>query len=744
MIRNENQNIILKGEFALERENIRVNLDGKMSTTKHPEVFGSKNLNKYIKADFAESQIELITPICDSVNEVYNFLENLQKVVALNIENEYLWPQSNPPILPENPDEILVAQYGNEDTIYREYLAKKYGSKRSTFSGIHFNFSFPEDTLAFLCKKLNIHIDKSYNIYMKTLKYLTKYNWLFIYLTGASPVFHESFKSDNDEIKETKFHSFRNSNYGYKNLKNFILNYNSIEEYNNSIEKLIKCGEIDRASELYVPIRIKNSYRLDKKDKSKYYLELRFIDLNPLYKVGVNKEDLEMLHLLIIYFALCNDFDFTEEMQERAYYNIGQVAAYGKTKIINDKGNYVNMEDEALILIDNLKKCSDIGNNYNYTLKSMIEKIKDITITYSFLISQEIEEKGYINYHMNKAKNYLQKDTDTEFRLEGYDDLELSTQCLLQSILKKGLSFKVLDRLQNFIYVEHEGKVEYIKEATKTSVDNYSTILVMENKHITKFVLDKNKVKTPKGVALQSLEEGIIYYDKIKDTNIVVKPNNTNFGKGITILKSIYNFENYKVALERAFKEDNVVLVEEFMEGNEYRFLVIGDKIEAILHRRAANVVGDGKSTIKELIEIKNNNPLRSIGYTTPLEKIIAGEIELEFLQKQGLDFESIPNKDERIFLRQNSNISTGGDSIDFTDNVHFSYSQIALDAAKCVGAKLCGVDMIIRDTNIEAKDNYCIIELNFNPAIQMHCFPYSGTKRKIGDKILSLLFNLE
>jgi len=265
----------------------------------------------------------------------------------------------------------------------------------------------------------------------------------------------------------------------------------------------------------------------------------------------------------------------------------------------------------------------------------------------------------------------------------------------------------------------------------------------MENKHITKFVLDKNNVKTPKGIVVESIEDGIAKFHKFKENKLVIKPNNTNFGKGITILNSAYKFEDYKTALKRAFEEDNVVLIEEFIEGKEYRFLVIGDEVEAVLHRRAANVVGDGFSTIKELIEKKNSSPLRSVGHKTPLEKIRIGDIELEYLQKQGLNFNSIPKIDERIFLRQNSNISTGGDSIDFTDNIHKSYNEIAINAAKCVGAKICGVDMIIKNTNEEALNNYCIIELNFNPAIQMHCYPYIGTKRKIGDKILKLLFNL-
>ena len=112
------------------------------------------------------------------------------------------------------------------------------------------------------------------------------------------------------------------------------------------------------------------------------------------------------------------------------------------------------------------------------------------------------------------------------------------------------------------------------------------------------------------------------------------------------------------------------------------------------------------------------------------------------FLKEQGLDFNYIPKKGEIIYLRENSNISTGGDSIDFTDDIHESYKKIAIEAAKSVNAKITGVDMMIQDINKEACENgYGIIEINFNPAIHIHCYPYKGLNRKVGEKVLNLLF---
>ena len=181
------------------------------------------------------------------------------------------------------------------------------------------------------------------------------------------------------------------------------------------------------------------------------------------------------------------------------------------------------------------------------------------------------------------------------------------------------------------------------------------------------------------------------------------------------------------------------MLIEEFAKGKEYRFLVIGDEVAGILHRVPANVTGDGKKTIRELVAIKNEDSLRGKGYKTPLEKINLDDSSLLFLKQSGLDFDYVPNENETVYLRENSNISTGGDSIDYTDDVPQRFKDIAVASAKAVGAKFCGVDMMLEDYRDE-KSPYAIIELNFNPAIHIHSYPYKGVERHIAEKVLKVL----
>ncbi len=369
----------------------------------------------------------------------------------------------------------------------------------------------------------------------------------------------------------------------------------------------------------------------------------------------------------------------------------------------------------------------------------MIERAKDSKLTYAYKLADAVKKKGYIDAHLELSKKYKEDSYKNRFKLQGFEDLELSTQILMKESIKRGIKTEVIDRSENFICLKKDNKTEYVRQATKTSKDTYISVLIMENKSVTKKVLRDNNIKVPDGIEVCSIEEGInaaLFYE---NKPIVIKPKSTNFGTGISIFSEGTSKERIIEALKIAFKYDNTVLLEEFIKGKEYRFLVIDDKVEGILHRVPANVVGDGEKTIRELTEIKNKDPLRGYHYVTPLEKINLDENAELFLKVQKKTFDYVPVKDEVVYLRENSNISTGGDSIDYTDKIPEKFKNIAVQCAKAVNAKICGVDMMLEDY-MDENTQYGIIELNFNPAIHIHCYPYKGTERKIGEDVLKLL----
>ncbi|PJZ40384.1 bifunctional glutamate--cysteine ligase/glutathione synthetase [Leptospira kmetyi] len=325
------------------------------------------------------------------------------------------------------------------------------------------------------------------------------------------------------------------------------------------------------------------------------------------------------------------------------------------------------------------------------------------------------------------------------FILKDFEDLEISTQIVIRDALNRGLEVEVLDRKNHFLRLkDSKGNVQYVKEASKTAIDSYMSFLVMENKTISKIVMYESGLDVPPGDSFAEADAAFSFWQKNSDRKMVVKPVTTNFGIGITILAPRASEEDAKKAIKIAFNHSESVIVEEFAEGNEYRFLVIGNESIAVCNRIPANVTGDGIHTIEELVSIKNEDPRRGVGHVTPLEKIQLADTELDVLHQSGFRKDSIPSKDQKVFLRKNSNISTGGDSLDVTDLAHPYYKELAVKAAASVGAKICGVDIILKD--LEKKGDYRILELNFNPVLYIHNYPYEGKNRDVGNKILDLL----
>lgn len=322
-----------------------------------------------------------------------------------------------------------------------------------------------------------------------------------------------------------------------------------------------------------------------------------------------------------------------------------------------------------------------------------------------------------------------------------YERLELSTQILINESLKRGVEVEVLDWDENFIRLKKGSKLEYIKQATKTSLDSYVVPLIMENKELTKLILEEHDINVPLSETVKNTDEALAKYPDLSGDDIVIKPKSANFGEGVSIIKGLKSENDFTDAISEAFKYDSYVLIEEFVPGDEYRFLVMADEVVAVMHRVPANVVGDGVSNIKELVSKKNEDPRRGKGHITPLEKIEIDTIVEKNLASQKKDVNYVPMDGEVVYLRENSNISTGGDSIDFTDDIHPEYKKIALTSSKVIGATICGVDIIIQDVNAEPdKSNYSVIELNFNPVIYPHDFPYQGQNRHVGEKVLDLL----
>lgn len=321
--------------------------------------------------------------------------------------------------------------------------------------------------------------------------------------------------------------------------------------------------------------------------------------------------------------------------------------------------------------------------------------------------------------------------------LRGYEHFEATTQIIIAEILRRKLPFEIIDANNNLIVVTHNSKEYIIHEGTISDANSLIAYWISNDKWMTRQFLKRNGISHARGVLL----EHDYTPDMLEQVRfpLVVKPVNTDHG--IAVSTNIQTREELTTAIATAFSYARKVIVEEYFPGREYRFLVIDDQVRAIACRVPANVTGDGRHTIRELIDKKNEG--RGTDYTHPLLKIIIDTEVLRHLNALSLSTETILAAGEQVFLRQNSNLSTGGDSIDITDEMPAFYRNVAVKAAQSAGLKIAGIDIIIKDLKtVPGPDNYIVVELNAPAMLSMHDFPYVGKNRHVERYVLDSILN--
>ena len=385
---------IKQAEFGIERESLRINADGTLAQTPHPF-----EEHKNIDRDFCENQVEIIGDVFNDPQNLYDQLIKLQKYInsKLKENNEYLWPFSNPPKI-SGEDEIPVAEYKGSlqnKSVYRHYLAQKYGKIKMLFSGIHLNFSFSDQFMRAASEQSGERdfIKFKNNIYLKLGARLTQYAWLVVYLMAASPVSDSSVGTDSNI-----YSSIRCSDKGYWNYFVPLLDYSDLDSYIRSIQKYIDNGNLRSVSELYYPVRLKprgaNSLEA-LSEKGINHLELRVIDVNPLSPSGIFVEDIRFIHLLMLYLVSLPEKELTDDVQIKAIKNIKQAAFFGSED---------TRQRAKLVLADIQCFASKYFPEYISVIDYQLEKTKPRN-SYAEIISKRFGD-AYMEKGLELAKQY--------------------------------------------------------------------------------------------------------------------------------------------------------------------------------------------------------------------------------------------------------------------------------------------------------------------------------------------------
>ncbi|MDR2852118.1 MAG: cyanophycin synthetase [Burkholderiaceae bacterium] len=321
--------------------------------------------------------------------------------------------------------------------------------------------------------------------------------------------------------------------------------------------------------------------------------------------------------------------------------------------------------------------------------------------------------------------------------LDEHERLGPSTGSIVEAAVTRGIPFRRLTR-GSLVQLGWGVRQRRIQAA---EIDRTGGIAeaIAKDKDLTKQLLDAAGVPVPRGRPVSSAGDAWAAAQEI-GLPVVVKPRDGNQGKGVTV--NISTREQLDIAYAAAFEYDGQVIVEKFLPGFDFRLLVVGDRLIAAARRDPPQVVGDGTHTVRQLVDTVNQDPRRGEGHATPLTKIRLDHIALGRLQAQGMTPESVPALGQRVILRNNANLSTGGTATDVTDTVHPEIAARAVDAAQMVGLDICGVDMVCENVLLPLEEQSGgIVELNAAPGLRMHIAPSFGRGRPVGEAVMDTLF---
>lgn len=361
---------ILAARMGLEKESLRVDRRGRLAQTSHPFPDDAE-----LDVDFSGNQLEFVTDVCDSADEVWEALRRLHGKAARVLEKretgpEYLWPFSNPPYVQaegENPPMEFCGEKAWK-TAYRNHLRDRYGTQLMLYSGIHFNLSFPEKFWEAI-SAIGDAGEKRRSAdaaYLNLAAWTTRYAWLIVYLFAASPVLDESYfcPGKKDGTPCLKYASPRSSEIGYRNNFEPVLDYRSLEGYVDSILKYTEDGTLMSPAELYYPVRLKSAglYDLERlRREGVSHIEIRIIDENPYSEIGIFREDVRFLHLLMVYLASRAPKPFPEGEQLRALRDMKRAALFDDSTCLS---NGLSIRENAVQALQEMEEFFERGGGF--------------------------------------------------------------------------------------------------------------------------------------------------------------------------------------------------------------------------------------------------------------------------------------------------------------------------------------------------------------------------------------------
>lgn len=352
-----------------------------------------------------------------------------------------------------------------------------------------------------------------------------------------------------------------------------------------------------------------------------------------------------------------------------------------------------------------------------------IECIKRSIDIIESIINDESVDLDSILYDLNKIK-------------ERYE-LGPSSKAIFDEAKNRGIPAR---RLGNESIIElGYGKYSRLIQAALTDATSGIAIDISCNKQLTKQLLMENNIPVPYGDIASTTDEALRIARDI-GYPVVLKPLDGNQGKGVVL--NVNSPEELEDNFNIPKKHCNKVIIEKYIQGKDFRILVVDNKVCAVAERKAPEVIGDGFHTIKELVEIENTSELRGNGHERPQTKIRLDRVAFNYLEKNDFTEYSVPAVGQIVKIRENGNISTGGTAVECINCIHPDNARIAVRAAKVIGLDIAGIDITTEDISKPIVEyGGAVLEVNSVPGLRMHLYPAMGNSINVASDILDYLY---
>jgi len=313
---------------------------------------------------------------------------------------------------------------------------------------------------------------------------------------------------------------------------------------------------------------------------------------------------------------------------------------------------------------------------------------------------------------------------------------------LLEAAKKFGVRVELIHKDKN-LRIFHKNKKDVFVKGILLDFNSHVSSKIVDNKGLTKIILEKNNILTPRGWVMKNFKKTLAMIDNGEmKFPLVIKPIDGSQGHAVVV--DIKNKKFLTKAIKEVYKYNrrrkgrpNSFLIEEYIPGDDYRILVLDGKFLTATLRKPAYVTGDGIKTIGELIDEYNSQ--KGVSKDQPLCPIVRDYEFEKNLCENKITEDTIPEENKTVYLRKNANVSTGGRSFECSAKINSKYKKLAITLAKIFQIRFCAIDLIAAD--ISKYEKFGIIELNQNPGFDIHEVPYEGKPFPVAEHLVKAMF---